>query len=153
MKELGRTIMIKFVGLRANANSYLIDEGSEVKKAKGTKRCVIKGKINFENYKNSLEETQIEKKNYLEKKFDIDSIKKTSKEFIKTINKHSKYLKLKSISLSSNNYKWMQSIDSIETYGYGTSIDLVSEKEGIKYNNIIKCYKKWLTLLMLQKKT
>ena len=32
----------------------------------------------------------------------------------------------------------MKSIDSIETYGYGMSKDLVSEKEEIKYNKIIK---------------
>ena len=36
----------------------------------------------------------------------------------------------------------MQSIDSIETYTYGTSKDLVSEKEEIKYNNTIKRCKK-----------
>ena len=35
----------------------------------------------------------------------------------------------------------MQSIDSIEVYAYGTSKDLVSEKEDIKCNNIIKRYK------------
>ena len=35
----------------------------------------------------------------------------------------------------------MQSIDSIETNGYGTRKDLVSEKEEIKCNNIIKQYK------------
>ena len=38
--------------------------------------------------------------------------------------------------------KEMQSIDLIETYAYGTSKDLVSEKEEIKCNNIIKQYKK-----------
>ena len=32
----------------------------------------------------------------------------------------------------------MQLIDSIETYVYDTSKDLVSEKEEIKCNNIIK---------------
>ena len=32
----------------------------------------------------------------------------------------------------------MQSIGSIETYAYGTRKDLVSEKEEIKCNNIIK---------------
>ena len=32
----------------------------------------------------------------------------------------------------------MQSIDSIETYTYGTSKDLVNEKEEIKCNNIMK---------------
>ena len=36
----------------------------------------------------------------------------------------------------------MQSIDSIETYAYGASKDLVSEKEEIKCNNIIIGYKK-----------
>ena len=35
----------------------------------------------------------------------------------------------------------MQPIYSIETYGYETSRELVSEKEEIKYNNIIKQYK------------
>ena len=33
------------------------------------------------------------------------------------------------ILLSSNDDKRMQSIDSIETYAYGTSKDLLSEKE------------------------
>ena len=36
----------------------------------------------------------------------------------------------------------MQSVDSIDTYAYGTSKDLVSEKEVIKCNNMIKRYKK-----------
>ena len=36
----------------------------------------------------------------------------------------------------------MQSIDSIETYEYGTSKDLVSDKEDIICNNITKRYKK-----------
>ena len=35
----------------------------------------------------------------------------------------------------------MQSTDSIETNAYGTSKDLLSEKEVIKCNNIIKRYK------------
>ena len=47
----------------------------------------------------------------------------------------------------------MQYIDSIETYAYGTSKDLVSGKEKIKCNSIIKRYKKWLILMMLWKKT
>ena len=36
----------------------------------------------------------------------------------------------------------MESIDSIETYAYGTSKDLASEKEEIKCNNVIERYKK-----------
>ena len=35
----------------------------------------------------------------------------------------------------------MQSLGSIGTYAYGTSKDLISEKEEIKCNNIIKRYK------------
>ena len=35
----------------------------------------------------------------------------------------------------------MQYIDSTETYTYGTSKDLVNEKEEIKCKNIIKRYK------------
>ena len=42
-------IMTKFDGLRAKTQSYLIDDGSEDKKAKGTKMCIIdKGKENKE---------------------------------------------------------------------------------------------------------
>ena len=67
--ELGGKIMTKFVGLRAKTYSYLIDDGSEDKKAKGTKKCVIKRKLKFENYKNCLEATQLDNKiKYLEKK-------------------------------------------------------------------------------------
>ena len=47
----------------------------------------------------------------------------------------------------------MQSLYLKETNVYGTIEDLVSEKEEIKCNNIIKRYKKWLTLIMLQMKT
>ena len=36
--------MAKFVGLRAKTYSYLIDDGNEDKKAKGTTKCVIKRK-------------------------------------------------------------------------------------------------------------
>ena len=42
--ELGRKIMAKFVGLRAKPYSYLIDDGSEDKKAKGTKKVRHKKK-------------------------------------------------------------------------------------------------------------
>ena len=49
---------------------------------------------------------------------------------------------IKKIALNSNGGKRMQSIDSIQTYTYVTSKDLVSEKEVIKCNNIIKRYKK-----------
>ena len=69
--ELGGKIMKTFVGLRAKIYSYLIDDGSEDKKAKGTEKCVIK--------KFCLAATQLKNKiNLLEKnKTDIESIKKS----------------------------------------------------------------------------
>ena len=45
-------------------------------------------------------------------------------------------------ALSSNDNKRIQSYDSIEIYAHGGSKDLVSKKEEIKCNNIIKGYKK-----------
>ena len=45
------------------------------------------------------------------------------------------------IALSSNDDKRMQSINSIKTYAYKMSKDLVCKKEEIKCNNIIKQYK------------
>ena len=46
--ELGGKIMTKFVGLRAKTySSYLIDESSKDKKAKGKKKCGIKRKLEF----------------------------------------------------------------------------------------------------------
>ena len=64
--------------LKAKTYSYLIDDGSEDKKAWDTKKCVIKRKLKFENYKNCLKATQLENKmNHLEKsKINRDSLKK-----------------------------------------------------------------------------
>ena len=42
--------MIEFVGLRAKTYAYLMVDDSEHKKAKRTKKCVIKRKLMFENY-------------------------------------------------------------------------------------------------------
>ena len=128
----------------------------KIKKQK-TQKSVIKRKLKFENYKNCLEATQLENKiNHLEKnKIDIDRIKENHKQFIKnntSVLKTQQRFKSerynvfteesKKIALSSNDDKIMLSIDSIETYAYGTSKDLLSEKEEIKCSNIIKQYKK-----------
>ena len=54
-------------------------------------------------------------------------------------------LKKLKITLIPNDDQKMQSIDSVETYVYGKSKDLVSEKDKIKFSNIIKQYKNdWL---------
>ena len=52
--ELGGKIIKEFCALRAKTYSYLMGDDSEVKKAKGTKMCVIKQELMFENYKGCL---------------------------------------------------------------------------------------------------
>ena len=137
-------------------DSYIIDNNREDKKAKGTKKCVIKRKLNLENYKNCLEATEIEnKKNYLKKiKLTLIVLKnhkeftKNNKSILKTLQRfkserHNVFTQeIDKIALSLNDEKRMQSVDSIETYAFAMSTDLVSEKEEIKCNNTIKRYKK-----------
>ena len=56
-----------FIGLRAKTYSYLRDNGSEDKKAKDRKKCVIKRKLKFKDYKNCLKTSQLGNKiNHLE---------------------------------------------------------------------------------------
>ena len=51
--------MKKFVGLIAKTYSYLIDDSSEDKKAKGTKKC-LKRKHKFKFYENCSKANQRE---------------------------------------------------------------------------------------------
>ena len=79
--------MIKFARLIAKTYSYLRDDGTEDKKTNGTKKCQIKRKVKFENYKNCLEATQLDNKiKCLEKKEDIkgDRLKKDQQQNLKT---------------------------------------------------------------------
>ena len=79
--KLGGKMMTKFVGLRGNTYSYLIEDGCEDKKAQGREKCVVKRKLKSENDKNCLETTKLKNKiKYLEKsKINIDSLKKIIK--------------------------------------------------------------------------
>ena len=52
--EAGGKIIKEFVGLRAKLYSYKMFEGKEEKKCKGIKKCVVKNKISFENFKECL---------------------------------------------------------------------------------------------------
>ena len=54
--------MRKFSLLRAKTYTYLIDNGSEDKKAKDIEKCVLKRKFKFWNYKNCLQATQLKNK-------------------------------------------------------------------------------------------
>ena len=84
--------MTKLVELRAKTYRYSINDGNEDKKAKDTKKCVIKRKLKFENYENCLGATKLENKvNYLEKnKINLDSLKKNH---VKSIRNNKSILK------------------------------------------------------------
>ena len=57
--ELGGKIITEFVILRPKTYLYLTDDGKEDKKAKGTKKCVIKRMIKFDDYKDCLLKDEI----------------------------------------------------------------------------------------------
>ena len=46
--------MAEFCALTAKAYAYIKEDGSVHKKAKGTKKCIIKSEIMFEHYKDCL---------------------------------------------------------------------------------------------------
>ena len=52
--ELGGRVITEFVALRPKTYSYVTNDCKEDKKAKGTKKCVIKRMIKFNDYKNCL---------------------------------------------------------------------------------------------------
>ena len=133
--ELGEKIIRTFVGLWAKTYSYLIDEALEDKKSKSHKKVGHKKKLAFENYKSCLEMTQLENKIH---QFDIDNLRvfiRNNESIIKTQQRFKSEWynvfteEINKIALSSNVGKIMQSIDSIETYAYETSRDLVTKKE------------------------
>ena len=67
--ELGGKVMTVFAALRLKIYTYLTNDSNENEKTKDKKKCVIKLKLKFEDYKHSLEATQLENKiNQLEKK-------------------------------------------------------------------------------------
>ena len=51
--ELGGEIITEFITLRPKTYSYLTDDSTEDKNAKGTKKCVIKKMIKFDDLKNA----------------------------------------------------------------------------------------------------
>ena len=131
-----RGIMKEFVGLRAKIYDYFIVDGSEDKKAKGTKKCVMKRKLQFrdyKDYKNGVKASQLKNKiNQLEKnKINTESLRLNHNEFIKNnkfilktqqslkSERHNAFTeKVSKIALSANDDKRIRSIDSIETYAY-----------------------------------
>ena len=104
--ELGGRIMKEFWALRPKTYSYFMNDDSEVKKSKGTKKCVIKRELMFENYTDCLRNNKIILKSLQRFKSDHQKV------YAKVVNK---------IALSSNDDKRLQTHDKITTYPYGTN--------------------------------
>ena len=92
--------MEELCALRPKTYSYLMDDDSEVKKSKGTKKCVIKRELMFENYTYCLRNNKIILKS--QQRFKSDH----HKEYTEEVNK---------ITLSSNDDKRLQTDDKITT--------------------------------------
>ena len=112
--ELGGKIMTEFVALRAKAYAYIEKDCSEHKKAKGTKNCIIKRELMFENYRESLFNSKIILKS--QRRFKSDHHKVYTEE----VNK---------IALSSNDDKRLKTSDGITAYPYGSNAFKVCESE------------------------
>ena len=99
--ELGGGIITEFVALRPKTYSYMTDEFIEMK---GTKKCVIKKMLKFEDYKKCV--------------FDNEPISKSQQRF-KSEN-HEVYTEnINKIALSSNDDKRIVALDGIKSYPYG----------------------------------
>ena len=68
-------IMTEFVGLRAKTYSFLKDNNDGDKKAKATKKCVIKRKLEFQDYKkDGQKQLKLEIKLTIQKKIKLMQI-------------------------------------------------------------------------------
>ena len=102
--ELSGKIITEFVTLRPKTYSFLIDDGKEDKKAKGTKSCVIKKMIKFNDYKKCLLNGEI--------------ILKSQQRFIS--NKHDVYTEdVNKVALSNDDDKRIVSSNKIISYPIG----------------------------------
>ena len=102
--------MKELCALRAKTYTYLMED--DKKKAKGIKRCVIKRRLMFENYKDSL--------------FNKKTITRALLWF--KSDHHNVYAEeVKKIALNSNDNKRLQLFDRITIYPYGTNAFKVRE--------------------------
>ena len=119
--ELGGKIMTEFAALRPKTYSYLTGDCEEDKKAKGTKKCVIKRRLKFSDYKDCLLNNEI--------------ILKAQQRF--NSEKHDVYTEeVNKIALSSNDDKRLQPFDRITSYPYGASAGKVCKTELLSKVNI-----------------
>ena len=114
--------MTEFVALRPKTCSYLMDDGESDKNSKGTKKCVIKRVLKFNDYKDCLLNNETALK---------------SQQRFKKERQHVHTAEINKIALSSNDDERLQNFDKITSYPYGTSARKVCKTElleNFKYN-------------------
>ena len=119
--ELRGKIMTEFATLRPKTCSYLMENGNSDKKAKGTKKCVIKRILKLNDYKNCLLDNEIMLKSHQRFKSEAHNV------YTEDINK---------IALSINDHKRLQTYDRITSYPYGTSAGKICKTEMLSKVNI-----------------
>ena len=102
--ELGGGIITEFVALRPKAYLYVTNDFTELKKAKGTKKCVVKKMLRFSDYKNCLSSNGKVLKSQQRFKSENHSV------YTENINK---------IALSCDDDKRIVAADRISSYPYG----------------------------------
>ena len=120
--ELGGKIITEFIAPRLKTYAYLDDNGNNHKKAKGTKKCVIKQNLCMKNYQDCL--------------FNNKTIYRSQERF-KSYNHDNYTEKVDNITLSNNDDKRIQTYNRIETYPYGTNAFKVCESEMLKNKRFI----------------
>ena len=123
--ELGGKIMKEFCAPRAKTYAHLIDDDIEKKKAKGTKKCIIRRRLTFKNYKESILENKNTLRSQLRFKSDLHIV------YTEEINK---------IAISSKDDKRLQTYDKVTIYPYGTNAYKVCESEMMALKNMDKSY-------------
>ena len=119
--DLGGKLMTEFAALRPKTYSYLMkDDGKHVtnKKAKGTKKCVIKRILKLNDYKDCLLNIEIKLKSQQSEAHNI---------YTEEVNE---------IGLSSNDDKRLETFDRITSYPYGTTVGKVCKTELLSKVNI-----------------
>ena len=112
--DLGGKIMTEFIALRPKTYSYLMDDTHVTKKAKGTKKCVMKRVLKFNDYKDCLLNNEI--------------ILKSQKLF--KSEKHNVYTEeINKMAVISTDDKRLQTYDRITPHPYGTSAGKVCKIE------------------------
>ena len=119
--ELGGKIMTEFAALRPKTYSYLMDDCDSDKKAKGTKKRVIKKILKSKDYKDCLLNNEIILKSQQTFKSEAHNV------YTEEVNKS---------ALSSNDDKRLQTYDRSTSYPYGTSAGKVCKTEMLSKVNI-----------------